>query len=147
MRDLFVRDLQEMLGTELRLRDEVLPGMRGRARSADLRVALDRHMLETDGHVANLRRALALVGERDVPHGGRLPSTEDDERDVAMLGALVRIEHFEVGSYQVLVQLGLALGVDDEAVHLLRVNMEQDAYALEQAEHALAKLLAEQVGG
>jgi hypothetical protein len=28
---------------------------------------------------------------------------------------------------------------------LLRTNMEQDAFALEQAEHALAKLLAEKV--
>jgi ferritin-like metal-binding protein YciE len=147
MRDLFVRELQNMLGVELRLFDEVLPAMRDRARSADLRIALDRHILETEGHVANLRRAFALLGEPDVGEDGPplpLPAQED-ERDVAMLGTIVRVEHFEVGAYQVLVQLALALRADAEAVHLLRLNMEQDAYALEQAEHALVKLLAEQV--
>jgi hypothetical protein len=38
-----------------------------------------------------------------------------------------------------------ALGVERESVLLLRTNMEQEQHALELAEHALAKLLAEKV--
>jgi len=51
----------------------------------------------------------------------------------------------EVASYRFLVHAALALDVDEVAVGLLRLNLEQDAFALEQAEHALVKLLAKKV--
>ena len=71
---------------------------------------------------------------------------EDAEtEDLAILAEILRTEHVEIGSYEFLVETALALGLDEEAVRLLRLNMEQDAYALEQAEHTLAKVLAEKV--
>ena len=135
MRELFHTELEAQLALEQRLLDEVLPELRERARSVDLRDALDHHILETEEHVANLKRVVALT-----------TGLEDAETDdLAVLAEILRTEHVEIGTYRFLAQTALALGVDDEAVRLLRLNMEQDAYALEQAEHTLAKVLAEKV--
>jgi len=131
---LFVQELEALLELEQRLLDDVLPDLRERTRSPDLRAALDRHQLQTKEHVANLRRVRALAGRTELPGG-----------DVEILAEILRVEHREVASYELLVRAALALGMDADAVRLLRLNMEQDAYALEEADHALAKLLAEKV--
>jgi len=127
MMELFRTELEAQLALEQRLLDEVLPALRERARSVDLRDALDHHILETEEHVANLKRVAALTT------GGGDAETED----IAALAEILRTEHVEIGAYQFLVHTALALGLD--------VNMEQDAHALEQAEHTLAKVLAERV--
>lgn len=124
-----MNELDEILAFEQRLLDEILPAMRERARTVGLRAALDRHLLETEQHVANLRR----VSSFELPESG----------DLALLAEILRIEHAELAAYSFLVEAARALDLDDETIRLLRLNMEQDDYAREQAEHALAKLLAE----
>ena len=135
MSDLFSAELEALLALERRLADEVLPDLRERAHAVDLRETLDRHLLETETHVANLKSVRALAVD-----GGAL-----EGEDFAILLDVLRTEALEVAAYRFLVHAANALGLDDEAVRLLRLNMEQDAYALEQAEHALGKLLAEKV--
>ena len=135
MSDLFSEELEALLALERRLAEEVLPGLRERAHAADLLRALDRHLLETEGHVENLKLVRALaVGA---------PSLEGE--DFRILVEVLRTEALEVAVYRFLVHAANALDLDEEAMRLLRLNMEQDAYALEQAEHALAKLLAEKL--
>ena len=126
-----MRELDDILASEQRLLDEILPGLHERAHAVDVRAALDRHLLETEEHVANLKRIRSF----------ELPENED----FAILAELLRIEHAELAAYEYLVHAARAAGLDDEDVRLLRLNMEQDAYALEQAGHALAKLLSEKV--
>jgi len=46
---------------------------------------------------------------------------------------------------ELLVRAALALDLDGDAVRLLRLDLEQHAYALEEADHALGTLLAEKV--
>jgi ferritin-like metal-binding protein YciE len=89
---------------------------------------------EEDEHVLRLRRILRkpLV---DAPVGD----------EVAMLAESIRVEHAELARYTVLVHLAQALGADDESIHLLRLSMEEEEYALEQAEHGLVRLLAEKI--
>jgi len=135
VREVFRTELEAQLALEQRLRDVVLPELRARAQSVDLRDALDHHILETEEHVTNLERVVALtIGAEDA-----------ETEDLTILAEILRAEHVEIGAYQFLVHTALALGLDEEAVRLLRLNMEQDAYALEQAEHTLAKVLAEKV--
>jgi ferritin-like metal-binding protein YciE len=133
--ELFRTELDTLLELERRLLDEVLPGLRDRAHAVNVRAALDRHLLETEEHVANLERVSALARAHDA----------DEIEDLAILAEVLRAEHLELARYTFLVQTARALGVDEEAIRLLRLNMEQDDYAREQAEHALAKLLAEKV--
>ncbi|HZQ89515.1 MAG TPA: DUF892 family protein [Gaiellaceae bacterium] len=134
MSDLFMRELEALLELEQRLQHEVLPDLRQRVRADGLRAALDRHQLQTKERVANLRRVRALAGRAELPSG-----------DLEILAEILRVEHRMLASYELLVRAALALGVDGDAVRLLRLNMEQDAYALEEADHALGKLLAEKV--
>ena len=140
-----MRELRKMLGLERRLAAEVLPALRVRAHAIDLRHALDRHLLETEAHVANLQTVFALMRTPRVPLDTEAPSLPEEIGDFATLAYVLRMEALEVASYRFLVQAAQALGEDEEAVRLLRLNMEQDAYALEQAGNTLAKLLAEKV--
>jgi ferritin-like metal-binding protein YciE len=159
-RALFLHGLRTMYGVEEALRDDVLPRLRARVHAASLVCALDRHLLETEQHVENLRRVFTLVGESraavrspalaglESEHDRALAAIPEHDRavvDLAIAQAILRTEHLEVAGYESLVTLALALGVDGLAVHLLRENAGQDAYALEQAEHALAQLVAEKV--
>ncbi|HKB94310.1 MAG TPA: DUF892 family protein [Gaiellaceae bacterium] len=144
MKELFVHELRTMLDVEQRLAKDVLPGLRERAHAAGLRRALDRHLLETEEHVENLRRVFAFTGEPLVPRDAELPEPAAGN-DVEILVSTLRTEALEVASYTFLVHAAQALAVDEDAVRLLRLNMEQDAYALEEAEKELAKLLAEKV--
>lgn len=87
-----------------------------------------------DDHVLRLRRIL----RKPLAHA---PVSDE----VATLAESIRGEHEELARYTVLVHLAQALGADDESVHLLRLSMEEEEYALEQAEHMLVQLLAEKV--
>lgn len=131
--DIFSEELEAMLALERRLADEVLPGLRERAQAADLQAALDRHLLETEAHVESLKLVRALAVDAPALAG----------EDFRILLDVLRTEALEVAAYRFLVHVANELGVDEAAVRMLRLNMEQDGYALEQAEHALAKLLAE----
>lgn len=135
MSDRFAQQLEELLELERRLADEVLPALRARAHASDLRAALDRHVLETKSHAENLKHVRALA----------VGAPELDGEDFEILLDILRAEALEVAAYRFLVHAANALGVDETAARMLRLNMEQDAYAFEQAEHALAKLLAEKV--
>jgi ferritin-like metal-binding protein YciE len=135
MSDLFAKELQELLELERRLLDEVLPELRERARAVSLRAALDRHLLETKAHVNSLERVILLARAPEAGLGA----------DFEILASILRTEAVEAASYAFLVHAAEALGLDEECVRLLRTNMEQDAYAGEQAEHALVSLLAQQV--
>lgn len=89
---------------------------------------------EDDEHVLRLRRIL------------RTPLADAPVSDqLASLAEAIRVEHLELARYSVLVHLAQALGGDDEVVHLLRLSMGEEEYALEQAEHTLVQLLAEKV--
>ena len=134
MSGLFTRELEALLELEQRLLDEVLPDLRRRVRAVELRAVLDRYQLQTKEHVANLRRVRALAGQTELPGG-----------DLEILAEILRMGHRALASYELLVRAALALGVDDDAVRLLRLDMEQHAYALEETDHALGRLLAEKV--
>jgi ferritin-like metal-binding protein YciE len=126
--------LAGLLALEEELANEVLPRLRDRSHATDLRSALERHLRETDEHVLRLRRILRgpLV---EAPMSG----------DLATLAEIVQTEHLELARYTVLIHLAQALGLDDEVVHLLRRSIGEEEFALEQAEHALVKLLAEKI--
>ena len=158
-RELFVHRLRQMLWVEETLARETLPRLRERAHANHLVWALDRHLLETEGHVRNLGRVFVEAGERATAvesiafrgleaETSRLLAAVGDDRflvDLALIDAVAAGEHLEVAGYEALVQLAQALDVGPDTVYLLRTNLEQDAYALEELQRALVKLLAEKV--
>jgi ferritin-like metal-binding protein YciE len=150
--ELFVHRLRQLLWIEETLARETLPRLREHAHATPLTSALDRHLLETEGHVRNLGRVFVAIGERataveSVVFRALQAEAEQVRDDVALIDVVTHSEHLEVAGYETLVHLAEALdvGVFQDVVYLLRTNLEQDAYALEELERVLVQLLAEQV--
>jgi ferritin-like metal-binding protein YciE len=159
-RQLFLHQLRTMLWVELTLAEEVLPELYDHVHAVDLKWALERHRGETEQHVENLRRVFELLEEPGDPepspalagmkkeHDQVMKALDLERHDVVDLfhvDVIARTEHMEIAAYEGLARTAQALGADEDVVLLLRENLGQEEHALEQAEHALAKLLAEKV--
>jgi ferritin-like metal-binding protein YciE len=157
-RELFLRELRTILWVERMLADTVIPELLGHVHATDLVWALERHLLETEDQAGNVRTLLVRLHAETDPeesaaflglkreHDELMQLLDTENRslvDIFHTGVIARTEHLEIAAYTGLVQMAKALGVDHEDVLLLRENLEQEQHALEQAEHALAKLLAE----
>jgi ferritin-like metal-binding protein YciE len=64
--------------------------------------------------------------------------------DLAHAVAALATEHLELAAYESLVSLAESLGEEEIGIRLREV-LEQEEFALEQVESAIAKLLAEKV--
>jgi len=158
-RELLGACLRQMLWIERQLADDVLPRLREQAHAPHLRAGFDRHLLETESHVSTVRDVLGdlhlpaepeespsfrgLVAEHE-QLVGRVAEDDHLLRDLAHAVAALATEHLELATYESLVSLAESLG-EEEAGIRLRDVLEQEEFALEQVESALAKLLAEQV--
>src|SRR5436309_1524405 len=63
-RELLAARLRQMLWTEQKLAEEVLPELSERARATDLKRSFERHRLETEGHVRAVR---GVLDDLDLP--------------------------------------------------------------------------------
>jgi ferritin-like metal-binding protein YciE len=145
MRDHFVQRLQTMLWIEETLAADVLPLLRANAASTDLHYGLDRHQLETKQHALTVRTILTLLGERHDPQPtGDLAPPDLEHGDFGIAESIAKTEHLEIAAYTALRSLANALGEEEIAGRLQEI-LEQEQYALELAEKATAKFLAEHV--
>jgi len=145
VRDHFVQRLQTMLWIEEVLAADVLPLLRANAVSTDLLYGLDRHQLETKQHALTVRTILTLLGERHDPQSTvELAPPDLEHGDFGIAETIAKTEHLEIASYTALRSLANALGEEDVAARLQEI-LEQEQYALELAEKATARFLAEHV--
>lgn len=158
-RELLAAYLRQMLWIERQLADDVLPRLREDAHSPDLRHGFDRHLVETEGHVDTVRDVLddlhvpaepaesagfrGLVEEHE-QLVGRVAGGDHLLADLAHAVAALATEHLELATYESLVSLAESIGEEEIGIRLREV-MEQEEFALEQIEGAMAKLLAEKV--
>ena len=158
-RELLAAYLRQKLWIERQLADDVLPRLSEAAHSPDLRRGFDRHLLETEGHVAVVRDVLGDLHVPDVPeessgfrglveeHEQLVARVAEDDHlltDLAHAVAALATEHLELATYESLVSLAESIGEEEVGIRLREV-MEQEEFALEQVEGAMAKLLAEKV--
>jgi ferritin-like metal-binding protein YciE len=158
-RDLFAHRLRTMLWVEETLAGEILPELYDHVHAVDLKLGLERHMLETEQHVRTVRRALELLGcggkaqpseallglRRE--HDELMKLVDLDRHDVVDLmhaEVIAAGEHLEIAAYEGLRATANALG-ELEIGAMLQEVMEQEEYALELVHRSLTKLLAEQV--
>jgi ferritin-like metal-binding protein YciE len=157
-RELLAACLRQMLWVEQQLADQVLPELSERVRSNDLKRSFDRHRLETEAHVTTVRDVLdelhlpaepeespafrGLVAEHEQLAGrcSESPLMADLAHAVAALAA----EHLELATYEALASVAESVGEDEIGIRL-RELLEQEEFALERVEGAMAKLLAEKV--
>lgn len=118
-----------------------LPKMIAAASSKTLAAGITDHLEETKNHVARLEQVFELLGEKvqaqkcDAMEGlakegeGIVESTEPDTatRDVGIILASQKIEHYEIATYGGLHQLAITLGLGDVADLLAQTLAEEKA--------------------
>ncbi|MCZ4221905.1 ferritin-like domain-containing protein [Pedobacter rhodius] len=116
-----------------------LPKMISAATAKELKDAISNHLEETKGHVKRLEQVFELLGEKviakkcDAMEGltkeaegiveGTAPGTAT--RDVGIILASQKVEHYEIASYGGLYQLATTLGLTDVAAILEQTLAEE----------------------
>jgi uncharacterized protein (TIGR02284 family) len=142
--EFFVDELKDLLWAERELVD-TLPDMAEAATSQELKTAFTNHLAETEVHVSRLEQIFGILGlEPDttkcdamagiVEEGdGIISHTEEGtaQRDVGLIFAGQKAEHYEIASYGGMISLAKTLGYYDIAELLvLTIDEEKSADAL-----------------
>ena len=140
LKDLFVDELKDMLDAEQQL-TKALPKMAKAANSEELADAFNHHLEQTRGHVERLHKVMELVGARVsrkpckamqglLAEGEELMQEEGslDIRDLALVAAAVKVEHYEIATYGCLAAWAEKLG-ESKAVTLLKKSRDEEVAA------------------
>jgi ferritin-like metal-binding protein YciE len=160
LRDVFVDELRDLYSAENQL-VKALPKMAKGSTSEDLKELFTSHLEETKGQVERLKQIFAQLEEK--PTGelckgmeglvaeGKEQLENDDEgalKDVAIMGAALRVEHYEIAGYTAAIAIARQLG-EDEIVLLLSETLDEEEKAsekvLSQAEPLFEEAAAEEV--
>ncbi|WP_276370984.1 ferritin-like domain-containing protein [Chryseolinea sp. H1M3-3] len=128
LQELFTDEIKDIYWAEKHL-VKALPKMKKAASSEELKQAIETHLEETQGHVTRLEEVFTLLDEKveakkcDAMEGlvkegeAIVEDTEDGSatRDVGIILASQKIEHYEIATYGGLTQLAKTLGLDDVA--------------------------------
>lgn len=137
----FVDELKDIYWAEKKL-VSTLPKMQKAATSEQLQEAFANHLEETKGHVERLEKVFDMLGHKaqakkcDAMEGiteegsSVIEDTEDGTatRDVALIMAGQKAEHYEIATYGGLAQLARTLGHDD-AAELLEATLAEEKNA------------------
>ncbi|WP_374948996.1 ferritin-like domain-containing protein [Mucilaginibacter sp.] len=118
-----------------------LPKMINAANSDELKTAIGNHLEETKGHVTRLEEVFGLLDEKiiakkcDAMEGltkegeGIVEGTpaDTDARDVGIIMASQKVEHYEIATYGGLASLATTLGLADVASLLEQTLAEEKA--------------------
>jgi ferritin-like metal-binding protein YciE len=137
----FIDQLQDIYWAEQKL-VKTLPKLSASAHSDALKGAFDSHLVETKNHVSRLERVFTLLGEKAeaeecpaikgiVEEGEDIIDETDDntaQRDVGLIFAGQKAEHYEIATYGALCQLAKDMGQDD-IVELLAQTLKEEKAA------------------
>ncbi|WP_460636880.1 YciE/YciF ferroxidase family protein [Larkinella harenae] len=138
LKELFVDELKDIYWAEKHLA-KALTKMQKSATSDQLQTAFEQHRAETENHVARLEQVFEAVGEKaaakkcDAMEGlieeakGIIEDTEDGSltRDVGLISAAQKVEHYEIASYGTLKTLAQVLGYK-EAAKMLEETLAEE---------------------
>ena len=141
LREFFVEQLQDIYWAEQKL-VKTLPKMEEAASSGGLKQAFNGHLQETKNHVSRLEKVFDLIGEPAdakkchamagiVDEGEEIiDETEENtaQRDVGLIFAGQKAEHYEIATYGGLIQLARTLGYD-EAAEVMGVTLAEEKKA------------------
>ncbi len=108
---LFLEELKDLYSAENQI-TKALPKMIKAAKSQELRNALEKHLKETEGQIERLDRVFEMLGTRHtsktcegmkgvLEEGSEMlqETEEGDVRDMAIISAGQRVEHYEMAAY------------------------------------------------
>ncbi len=151
LKEFFTDEIKDIYWAEKHL-TKAIPKMEKAATSKELQEAFATHLKQTEVHISRLEQVFELLGEK--PHAkkcdamagiieegeGIISDTEDGTatRDVGLIMAAQKVEHYEIATYGGLAQLATTLGIDEVAEILettLAEEKDTDELLTEIAEH------------
>lgn len=141
LKEFFHDEIKDIYWAEKKL-VQTLPKLAKAATSEELRTAFTSHLEETKEHVSRLEQVFELLGEKaqakkcDAMEGiteegaSIIDDTEDgtSTRDVALILAGQKAEHYEIATYGGLAQIAQTLGLD-EVASLLEATLAEEKAA------------------
>jgi len=141
LKEFFIDELKDILWAEQKL-VKTLPKLQKAATSEELKEAFGSHLEETKNQVQRLEQVFKLMGEKatakkcDAMEGiteeGNSVIEDTDEgsatRDVALVMAGQKAEHYEIATYGGLAQIAHTLG-QEEVAALLEETLEEEKAA------------------
>jgi ferritin-like metal-binding protein YciE len=158
LRDVLVDELRDLYSAETQL-VKALPKMAKGATNEDLKNLISTHLEETKGQVERLKQVFEQLEEKPtgehckgmeglVAEGAeQLEKDEEDAlKDVGIMGAALRVEHYEIAGYTASIAIARELG-EDEIVSLLTETLNEEEEAskkvLDQAKPLFEEAIAE----
>lgn len=135
-------ELRDLLHAEKQL-VKALPKMQKSARSVQLQTLLEKHLAETETQVERLNECLRILGSsaRAKPCKGMMGLVEEGEEvmsegkkkddapaDLALIGAALRVEHYEIAAYTAARNLALQLA-QPRIAQLLTLSLGEEQNA------------------
>lgn len=141
LKEFFIDELKDIYWAEKQL-VKTLPKMKKAATSAELQQAFEDHLETTKNHVSRLEQVFEILGKKaeakkcDAMAGiteegeGIISETEKGTatRDVGLIMAGQKAEHYEISTYGGLVQLAKTLGLY-EIAQILALTLEEEKEA------------------
>jgi len=137
---LFVEELRDLYSAENQI-TKALPKMVNAATSKELKHALESHLRETEGQIQRLERICDILGANPkgktcegmkgvIEEGSSMfrGTPEGEIRDVALIAAAQRVEHYEMAAYGTVRTYAELLG-EIEAAKLLEETLEEEKAA------------------
>jgi ferritin-like metal-binding protein YciE len=136
--ELFVSSLKDINWAEKQL-VKALKKMSKAATSEKLSTAFEQHMTQTEGHVERLAQVFETVGKKPTSKKceameGLIKESEElieeteegtEVRDVALIAAAQKVEHYEIATYGTLKTLASTLGLN-KAQELLQQTLDEE---------------------
>ena len=134
----FTDSLKDIYWAEKHL-TKALPKMQKAATTEQLKEAIGEHITQTEEHVTRLEQVFELMNKKaqakkcDAMEGlikegeSIVEETEDGTmtRDVGIISAAQKVEHYEIATYGTLIQLAKTMGLD-EAASILSETLEEE---------------------
>ncbi len=138
LKEFFVDQLQDIYWAEKKL-VKTLPKLQEAATSNELKQAFGDHLKQTEQHVTRLEEVFESIGEPAtaqkcpamagiIDEGNEIIDNTDDEtaqRDVGLIFAGQKAEHYEIATYGGLVSLAKTLGFKEAAEKLEQTLSEE----------------------
>ena len=138
MKEFFVEELKDIYYAEKQIA-KTLPKMKKAATSEELKTAFESHLVQTEAQITRLESVFELIGEKAkgktceaiegiIKEGEGIISDTDKNtatRDVGLIFAAQKVEHYEIATYGGLAQLAETLGLT-EASSLLHQTLEEE---------------------
>lgn len=141
LRELFIEELQDLYSAEQQLLN-ALPKMAGAATNEDLRDAFQSHLDETRTQVGRLEdifRTMNVPARAETCEAMKGLIKEGEEaiecsadltvRDVGLIAAAQRVEHYEIAVYGTLIALVDHLDEDSKVKDLLKETIDEEGAA------------------